>query len=194
MAEGLIFNLNDASKPLRQLRAPAPSGGITNGDSDGLLLPNQNDQPLTSGDAGVEKVNEQRRMRRGQSTTGQTNSTMFQSLRTPLPYRPVRNRPRSQHPLAYTPWATLARSINAANSRRGVSPDLIRVGACPRYAIDRIEGASDMALFLLVLSRHACDLSAEMRLLSRSSWRVTLSQNPHCAPSLVISRSPIPAR
>ena len=49
------------------------------------------------------------------------------------PISPVRNPPRSQHPLAYTPWATLARSINAANSRRGVSPDLIRVGACPRY-------------------------------------------------------------
>jgi hypothetical protein len=38
----------------------------------------------------------------------------------------------------------------------GVSPDLIRVGACPRYAIDRIAGASDMALFLAILSRHAC--------------------------------------
>jgi hypothetical protein len=102
VAEGLIFNLNDASKPLRQLRAPAPSGGITNGDSDGLLLPNQNDQPLTSGDAGVEKVNEQRRKRRGQSTTGQINSTAFQSLRASLCLSRVDPRQRGLFNAAWT--------------------------------------------------------------------------------------------
>jgi hypothetical protein len=34
---------------------------------------------------------------------------------------------------------------------------------------------------LVVLSRHACD--PQQRGVSRSSWRVTLAQNPYCAPS-----------
>jgi hypothetical protein len=66
--------------------------------------------------------------------------------------------------------ATLARSINAANSRRGVSPDLIRVGACPRYAIDRIAGASDMAWILepsateLYVNRICTSLPSSLRI------------------------------
>ena len=49
-------------------------------------------------------------------------------------------------------------SIKVANSRRRVLSDLLRVVALPHYAIDRIAAASDVALFLVVFSRRACDL------------------------------------
>ena len=45
-----------SGKPFGQLRPPAPSGGIAHRNGDGLLLPNQHNQLLASGDAGVEKV------------------------------------------------------------------------------------------------------------------------------------------
>jgi len=44
------------TQPLRQLRPPPPARGVTHRDGHGLLLPHQHDQPLASGDTGVEKI------------------------------------------------------------------------------------------------------------------------------------------
>ena len=44
------------AQPLRQLRPPPPARGVTHRDGDRLLLSDKNDQPLASGDAGVEKI------------------------------------------------------------------------------------------------------------------------------------------
>jgi hypothetical protein len=44
------------TQPLAQLRPPPPTRYVPRRDGDGLLLPDQNDQPLAASDAGVEKV------------------------------------------------------------------------------------------------------------------------------------------
>src|SRR5271167_24603 len=43
-------------QPLSQLRPAPPARNIANRDGDGLLLTHQHDQPLASGDSGVEQV------------------------------------------------------------------------------------------------------------------------------------------
>ena len=44
------------TQPLAELRPPPPARDVAHRDGDGLLLPDQHDQPLAAGDAGVEQV------------------------------------------------------------------------------------------------------------------------------------------
>lgn len=45
-----------APKPFVELRPPSPARYVANGDRDGLLLADEDHEPLAAGDAGVEEV------------------------------------------------------------------------------------------------------------------------------------------
>ena len=66
------------AEPLLQLRPPSSARDISDGDGDGLLLPDQHDQLLAPSDAGVEKVPLQHRVVLGHD--GDDDGGIFRTL------------------------------------------------------------------------------------------------------------------
>jgi hypothetical protein len=52
----MLHSCGSRLEPLAQLRPAAPPGGAADRDGNGFLLANQNDKPLTTGNAGIEQI------------------------------------------------------------------------------------------------------------------------------------------
>jgi hypothetical protein len=61
------------AQPVVELRPASPARYVANGDGDGLLLADENHEPLAGGEAGVEEISLQHRVVLGEDS-GSTSS------------------------------------------------------------------------------------------------------------------------